>query len=276
MCSMKEERISIIPFDGTQKQWKVWSTKLLARARRKGYKEILTGTKLAPKDNVSRPLSTTDQALKDANMLAYKDIILSMDGSKATGRVAFRLVETSLAGMADGNAREAWKKLMDKYQPNRALNRVELKQEFVNLKLKDSNHNPDEWITELEELQADLARMGSDITDEDFYIHILNNIPKEYDMEVKLLEETLANVLTPLTLQQIRDELNLKYMRLKKREHLEGSNNNEGKGKEDTALFTNQFKGRCNYCGCMGHKAVQCNENPRNQRGRGRSFQRGG
>ena len=65
-------------------------------------------------------------------------------------------------------------------------------------------------------------------------------------------------------------------MRLKKREHLEGSDNNEGKEKEDTALFMNQFKGRCNYYGCMGHKAAQCNENPRNQRGRGRSFQRGG
>src|SRR5210317_1962803 len=96
-------------------------------------------------------------------------------------------------------------------------------------------------------------------------------------MEVKLLEERLANVLMPLTLQQIRDKLNLKYMRLKKREHLEGSDNNEGKEKEDTALFMNQFKGRCNYCGCIGHKATQCNNNPRNQRGgRGRSFQRGG
>ena len=164
--------------------------------------------------------------------------------------------------MADGNAREAWKKLTDKYQPDRAPNRVELKQEFTSKKLKDSSQDPDEWITKLEELRADLARMKSNISNEDFFIHILNNLPAEYDMEIKLLEDKLANATTPLTLQTIRDELNLKYMRMKKRENSDNVNNNDGKEKEDTALFINQFKGRCNYCGRIGHKAVNCRENP--------------
>ena len=98
-----------------------------------------------------------------------------------------------------------WQKLSDKYQPDRALNRVELKQEFTNSKLKDASQDPDKWITELEELRADLARMKSNISDEDFLIHILNNLPEEYDMEVKILESKLSSTTDPLTLQMIRD-----------------------------------------------------------------------
>jgi len=104
MATAKEERITIIPFDGTKKQWKIWSTKFLARARRKGYKEILLGIEKAPKDNATTPLSTEEQKLKDLNTLAYEDIILSIDGDKVNGRVAFRLVETSTTDIADGNA----------------------------------------------------------------------------------------------------------------------------------------------------------------------------
>ena len=154
MATAKEERITIIPFDGTKKQWKIWSTKFLARARRKGYKDILLGVETAPKDSAASPLSSADEKLKELNTLAYEDIVLSIDGNKPNGRVAFRLVETATKDIADGNAREAWQKLSDKYQPDRAPNRVELKREFTNLKLKDASQDPDEWITELEELRV--------------------------------------------------------------------------------------------------------------------------
>ena len=122
MATAKEERITIIPFDGSTKQWKIWSMKFLAQARRKGYKDILTGKETVPNDNAPTPLSDADDKLRKLNELAYEDIILSMDGSKTTGRVALRLVETATMDMADGNAREAWKKLTDKYQPDRAPN----------------------------------------------------------------------------------------------------------------------------------------------------------
>ena len=75
MATAKEEKITIIPFDGTKKQWKIWSTKFLAKARRKGYKEILLGSKVAPKDNAATPLSAESRKLKDLNTLAYEDII---------------------------------------------------------------------------------------------------------------------------------------------------------------------------------------------------------
>ena len=51
-------------------------------------------------------------------------------------------------------------------------------------------------------------------------------------------------------------------MRMQKRENT-GDNSDNKKEKEDTALFTNQFKGQCNYCGKVGHKAENCRDNPR-------------
>ena len=82
-----------------------------------------------------------------------------------------------------------------------------------------------------------------------FLIHILNNVPTEYDMEVKLLEERLGATTNPLSLQDIHDALNLKYMRIKKRNANEERHNDDTKEKEDMALAAGQFKGCCNYCG---------------------------
>ena len=65
------------------------------------------------------------------------------------------------------------------------------------------NQDPDEWITELKELRADLEQMKLKILDEVLFIHILNNLPEEYDMEVKMLENRLSDTTNPLTLQVI-------------------------------------------------------------------------
>ena len=85
-------------------------------------------------------------------------------------------------------------------------------------------------------------------------------------MEVKILEERLGVTMNPLMLQDICDALNLKYMRMKKRSDDKEGDNDDSKEKEDMALATGQFKGRCNYCGQYGHKAMQCNSNPRNRK----------
>ena len=114
MATAKEDCITIIPFDGTKKQWRIWSMKFMARARRKGYKEILLGNETLLIEIQGTPLMADEKKIKNLNALAYEDIILSKDGSKATGRVAFRLMETSTSNMADGNAREAWEKLKGK------------------------------------------------------------------------------------------------------------------------------------------------------------------
>lgn len=52
---MSEDRgttsIKVIPFSGKAVDWPVWSEKFLARARRKGYKNILLGKEVVLKRN---------------------------------------------------------------------------------------------------------------------------------------------------------------------------------------------------------------------------------
>eukprot|EP00428_Durinskia_dybowskii_P019457 CAMPEP_0170210852 /NCGR_PEP_ID=MMETSP0116_2-20130129/5036_1 /TAXON_ID=400756 /ORGANISM="Durinskia baltica, Strain CSIRO CS-38" /LENGTH=76 /DNA_ID=CAMNT_0010461375 /DNA_START=100 /DNA_END=326 /DNA_ORIENTATION=- len=45
-----EKAIRIEPFSGKQEDWQVWSEQFLARARRKGYKDILKGKISVPTD----------------------------------------------------------------------------------------------------------------------------------------------------------------------------------------------------------------------------------
>ena len=43
------------------------------------------------------------------------------------------------------------------------------------------NEDPDAWITTLEELRMKLEDMGSIMTDDQFMIHVLNNLTTDYE-----------------------------------------------------------------------------------------------
>ncbi len=78
---------------------------------------------------------------------------------------------------------------MDKYAPNITPIKLELKSEFQQSKLWDASQDPNIWISDLESLQARLKEVKSDISDEDFMIHVLNGLPAEYEVQVSKLEE---------------------------------------------------------------------------------------
>jgi hypothetical protein len=48
--------------------------------------------------------------------------------------------------------------------------------------------DPEIWITELEVLCVKLENMGSCITEDQFMIHILNNLTSDYDLQFALME----------------------------------------------------------------------------------------
>ena len=84
----------------------------MARAKRKGYKDILLGKKQAPKDSdifdTSNDAGKELQRRRDANELGFEELILSIDGKTKAGKVAFSLVKGSKdSDYADGNARLA-------------------------------------------------------------------------------------------------------------------------------------------------------------------------
>ena len=100
--------------------------------------------------------------------------------------------------------------------------------------LKNTNSDPDVWLTELEDLRVQLMSAGSTMSDDDLLEHILNNLPKEYEIVLSKLEDRLRSATDPLTIEDVRSALNLKYQRLSK-----GKSGSGGGGDDDheTALF---------------------------------------
>ena len=101
--------------------------------------------------------------------------------------------------------------------------------------------------------------MGNEISYEDMMIHIMNNLPQEYDTVVEVMERKLNDLVDLLTLRNLKNELLLKYNRIKKNIEMNEESENEEADK-DTTLFgyTKQFKGRCYNCNKFGHKKEDC------------------
>ena len=93
MLELDDKLIQVIAFDGKLSEWPIWEEKFMARARRRGYKEILLGTATVPKDSEKINLTATDgkekTILKKLNELAYEELILSINMSEGSGKVVF-------------------------------------------------------------------------------------------------------------------------------------------------------------------------------------------
>ncbi len=73
--------------------------------------------------------------------------------------------------------------------------------------------------------------------DKDVIIHVLNNLPKEYNNVMEMMQIKLTNMINPLTLTSVRVRLRSKYARLKK--SIVGKKKND----EETALAATAFLG---------------------------------
>jgi hypothetical protein len=116
--TMNETSIRVIQCGGLKKELPTWKEKLLARGSRKGYKFLLDG------QNVEIPKTgdTTDDMKEEGkeqtkvnmlNALAYDDLILSMDTTKTSGRIAFSFIKRAKSeDYKDGNATIAWQNLL--------------------------------------------------------------------------------------------------------------------------------------------------------------------
>lgn len=258
-----DKAVRIEAFSGKQVDWQVWSEQFLARARRKGYKDILRGKMYVPSDNEFAEADTTTSAgkmmkrVRDLNDMAYETLLLLIDGKSQSGKVAFKIVSgCKTEELPDGDAMLAWTRLCKKYEPKTAPSRLMLKKKFTTSVLKNVRDDPDEWLTDLENLKDRLNEAGSRCTEEELLEHALNNLPKEYENVVAKLEDRLGAENNPLTIEDLRDELNLKYERMGFRNGKGGRH--YGDDRDETALFAGGFKGKCNSCGELGHKARDC------------------
>jgi hypothetical protein len=240
-------------FSGKKSDFECWEDKFMTNASRKNFNELLTKK---PEDMPKKKPTNATEAGKESkdviklralNKFRFQELKLCMNTELKAGTIAWRIVKgCTSSDYPNGNLRLAWKKLHDKYLPTSAPTKVKLKKAFQAMKLKNKEDDPDEWITELEEMRARLADMNSTMDDDDFLIHILNNLPPEYETTVESLEDKIGAETDPLTIEKLRDKLNLKFDRLN------GNNDSDDDSDGDPdekAMITVQFKGRCSNCG---------------------------
>ena len=159
--------------------WNIWSKKFLASAHIKGYKDILVKPKGEPmeveEDDKAKEARLQIREMHNDN--AYNDLIMSFDDA-----VNFALVDEAKSDeFPEGDAEKAWKNLLNRHEPSTTANEVQLKWKFHQSKLGGARNDPDVWIAGLEKMRQQLRNMKSTITDEDLIIHIVYNLPREYE-----------------------------------------------------------------------------------------------
>jgi gag-polypeptide of LTR copia-type len=127
---------------------------------------------------------------------------------------------------------------------------MQLTKEFHS-KILQRNQDPDIYITELEALQVKMEELGHPITDQSLILHVLNNLNDNYEMEIKMLEHKMQlykESNKTITIDEVRTELNLRYERLCK----------TNKPIDHAYYMGTKYKGKCHWCGKIGHKASEC------------------
>jgi hypothetical protein len=59
-----------------------------------------------------------------------------------------------------------------------------------------------------------LEDLGSSIFDNQFTLHMLNNMTDDYDLQLAMMEKRVTDNYNPLTVNKTRDGLNLRFKRL--------------------------------------------------------------
>ena len=107
--------------------------------------------------------SIQDEAVKKLgkmNVLAYEDILLSIDTKTAAGKVVFNLVNTCYSeDVPEGNCILAWDCLHAKFEPSTVPSLLKLYKIFANSKLDSADKDPN-VITNLEALRQRMDEIG--------------------------------------------------------------------------------------------------------------------
>ncbi len=122
------------------------------------------------------------------------------------------------------------------------------------MKLESAKDDPDIWITDLESLRVKMnnVNISSKMSNMDFIIHILTNLPEEYEVAVDALKEKMQDKSNLLSIKTVRSKLKARFNSLSIKQE---------KTKEEKAFTSynkKQFKGNCQGCGEYGHKQVNC------------------
>jgi hypothetical protein len=115
----------------------------------------------------------------------YSYLILAMDReSNEEGSVAFQIVKRH-----KDDARQAWKRLIEKFEATTTIERDQLMKRFYSSKCFP-NQDPNQYIMYLEEIRdkiCDLSENKKEILDVSFISHVIGSLPEKYHSEGLLL-----------------------------------------------------------------------------------------
>jgi hypothetical protein len=100
------------------------------------------------------------------------------------------------------------------------------------------NEDPELWINNLEDLRIKLETMGSNMTDDQYIVQVLNILTSDYELQMLLLEKQVGSKDNLFSIEDLKEERNLPFERLST-----GQNDNLGKEvlcllrKNDPALY---------------------------------------
>jgi hypothetical protein len=158
-------------FSGKKIHFPVWEEKFLAKSQKKRILQNASGKHYNSQRIRHHQRKTTVQGKKEkinrkANDDCFEDLLLGIDGEKKSGRVAFQIVRSSkTTNNPSGHCSLAWTKLHNKFVAKTAPSLLKLKKKFATSKLKKKESDPDEWITDLEDIRTRMVDMGSTMSE---------------------------------------------------------------------------------------------------------------
>ena len=244
-------------FDGSIRRWLVWETQFLARADRKQFYDVMTGIIEIPKDSEVIEETTSEGRKKlharRMNALGYEDLVTSIDTEKDEGLAVFQIVKNSRnEDYKRGNCKIAWDAIVAKYSGSTTTSKVVLKKDFNKSEMGEYE-DPTVYITKMEGKRARMLEAGIEVSNEDFFIHIIGNLPEQYDIEAHEFERIMDSGVKNLSIEYMKNKTKARYDRINLK-NLEI----QGEDESEKALYSSQFKGRCYKCGEYGHKAINC------------------
>lgn len=232
----EENEFKVFKFDGEDKNWREWAAKTKAIGSTKGWWEYISN-----QNDTSTKTKAEQDKDKEWNIIAYRHLLLSCTGP------AFAYVETT-----DGNAREAWTNLAQRYEASESTDLIDLIDNFNSCKMS-KNGNPDEWIHELLYLRKRFENAGGSKKDDiELILHVIMHAPKEYKVPIEVLSASRST----LTLEQVKKNLTNYWKRNLKDEVKKNDKNMALTAEGKTKKPWKKFKGVCKKCGTAGRKSL--------------------
>ncbi len=142
MSATEEKSIEVLEFSSQRDDWKYWSSNFLARGGKREYQHVLEDTTQIPTKSAFQAANAMSNTSNDEKKLiktyklalvAFEDLLLSVESKTKAGRVAFDLVDgCNTNNNPDGHVSLVWKLLIQKYDPKTAPSYIQLKQGFAN------------------------------------------------------------------------------------------------------------------------------------------------